>query len=317
LNIGWGNQNLLNNNQRIILNYSYTFNFKKEEWGNLDINYTEPYLLSTPLRFSLHLFNEREVILVTENGSSSIYFSNIYGLNSSIAHSVNLNTEITTELKFKKAIINIIGDYKPEENIVTNSILFGYSRDTRDNIFNPRKGLHSLTSIEFAGLILKGGNHFVRCIEDISLYKRIFKRYVIATNLKVGYTIPLKGYTGDSISVDERFELGGSSSLRGYAESSIGAPDIRGKRSGIYIINGGEEIRFPLYKMLGGAVFFDWGGLWLNKEDIKINEIKVGIGFGIRYNTVIGPIRLDYGYRLTDRTKKYKGNVYFAIGNAF
>lgn len=317
MNIGWGHENLLDNNQSLSLNYSYAFNLKKEEWGNLYIDYTEPYLLSTSIRFSIHLFNEREVTSRMANGESSTYFGNIYGMNSRVGYSINPSTDIISELKFKKAFINVIGDYKPAKNIVTNAILFAFSRDTRDNIFNPAKGLLTLTSVEFAGAALKGDNHFVRYIHDISLYRRITRRSVIATKLKIGYTVPLKGYTGDSISVDERFELGGPSSLRGYTESSIGSIDIRGKRSGVYLINGGEEIRFPLYKQFGGSVFFDWGGLWLNKDDIKIKGIKVGIGFGIRYNTVIGPLRFDYGYRLTDSSKKYKGNVYFAIGNAF
>lgn len=317
LNSGWGHVNLFNNNQSLNLEYIYTFNFKDEEWGNLNINYTEPYFLSTPLKFSMHLFNEREVTIKTENEEKSMYFGNIYGLNSRLGYSINLTSDITLRLKFKKAYINVIGDYEPKENILTNSILLAYSRDTRDNIFNPQKGILSLTSIEYAGLILKGDNHFIRYAQDVSFYTKTTQRSVLASKVKIGYTIPMKDNTGASISVDERFELGGASSLRGYDESSIGYPDIRGKRSGIYLINGGEEFRFPIYKMFAGAVFADWGGLWLNKEEISLMEIKLAIGFGLRYNTVIGPIRLDYGYRLTDRTENYKGNVYFAIGNAY
>jgi len=317
MNAGWGNDNLLNNNQSININYTYTFNFRREEWGNLNINYTEPYLFSTPLRFSLYLYNEREVTTRTQDAKASQYFGNIYGINSRVGYSVNLSTDITVELKFKKAFINIMGDYKPEKNILTNSVLFAYSRDRRDNIFNPHQGLLSLTSTEFAGNLLKGDNHFIRYIEDFSIYRRVTKRSVLASNLRIGYTVPLRSNTGTSISVDERFELGGASSLRGYSESSIGTLDIRGKYSGIYLINGGEEFRFPIYKLLSGAVFADWGGLWLNREDMNLKSTKLGIGFGIRYNTVIGPVRIDYGYRLTDRTKNYKGNVYFAIGNAY
>ena len=315
---GWGHQNLFDNNQSISINYKYTFNLKEEKWGNLDIYYTEPYLFSTHLKFNLHLLNEREQTIIIEDKRSSTYFSNIYGITGRIGHSINLSTEIISELKFKKAFINIIGDYKPEKNYLTNSLLFAYSQDTRDNIFNPREGLLSLTSVEFAGgYFLKGDNHFRRYIQDISWYRRVTRRSVLATKIKIGYTVALTENTGESISVDERFELGGANSLRGYSESSIGVRDIRGKYSGIYLINGGEEFRFPIYKMIGGAVFFDWGGLWLSKEHIKIKGIKVGIGFGLRYNTVIGPMRIDYGYRLTDRKENYKGNLYFAIGNAF
>jgi outer membrane protein insertion porin family len=315
--LGWGHDNLFNNNQSISINYIYTFNFEDEKLGHLEVNYTEPYLLSVPVRLGLRLFNEREVTYRILEDSRSQYFSNIYGIHSRLGYSVNLSTEITTEIKLKKAFINVIGDYKPQKDYVTNSVTFAYSQDTRDNIFNPRRGVLSLTSIEFAGSILRGDNHFVRYVQDISMYRRFTKRSIIASKIKIGYTVPIEGTTGSSISVDERFELGGPSSLRGYAESSIGTPDIRGKRSGIYLINGGEELRFPIYKLLGGAAFIDWGGLWIRKGDIRISALKVGIGFGVRYNTVIGPIRLDYGYRLTDRTPRYKGNVYFAIGNAF
>jgi outer membrane protein insertion porin family len=315
--IGWGHDNLFNNNQSISINYTYTFNFEDEKWANLEVNYTEPYLLSVPIHFGLHLFNEREVSYRISGEDRSQYFSNIYGINSRFGYSINTFTEITTEIKLKKAFTNVIGDYKPEKDVVTNSVILAYSQDTRDNIFNPRKGVLSLTSVEFAGSILQGDNHFVRYVQDISIYQRFTRRSVIASKIKIGYTVPIENTTGASISVDERFDLGGPSSLRGYAESSIGAPDIRGKRSGIYMINGGEELRFPIYKLLGGALFIDWGGLWLRKGDIKIKNMKLGAGFGLRYHTVIGPVRLDYGYRLTDRTPQYKGNVYFAIGNAF
>jgi outer membrane protein insertion porin family len=314
---GWGHDNLFNNNQSISINYTYAFNLKREQWSNLDVYYNEPYLFSTPIKFSLHLFNEREVTFRMEEESSSQYFGNIYGIKSRVGYSINLTTEVTSEIKLKKAFINVIGDYQPQRDIVTNSILFAYSKDTRDNIFNPTRGILSLSSVEFAGTILKGDNHFTRIIQDISFYRRFTRRSVLASKIKVGYTAPLRGGTGESISVDERFELGGSSSLRGYAESSVGVPDIRGKHSGIYLINGGEELRFPIYKLLGGATFIDWGGLWLNKDNVSIRDLKVGVGFGLRYNTIIGPIRIDYGYRLTDRTENYKGNVYFAIGNAF
>jgi outer membrane protein insertion porin family len=315
--IGWGHDNIFNNNQSISINYTYTFNFEDEKWGNMEINYAEPYFFSAPIHFGLHLFNEREVSYRESGEHRSQYFSNIYGINSRFGYAINVYTELTAELKFKKAFINVIGDYKPQSHVVTNSMLLAYLQDTRDNIFNPRKGVLSLTSIEFAGSILKGDNHFVRYVQDISIYRRFTRRSVIASKIKIGYTVPIENTTGSSISVDERFELGGPSSLRGYAESSIGAPDIRGKHSGIYLINGGEELRFPVYKLLGGALFIDWGGLWLRKGAIKIRDMKLGVGFGLRYNTVIGPIRLDYGYRLTDRTPQYKGNVYFAIGNAY
>lgn len=315
--IGWGNDNLFNNNQSVGINYTYTFNFEDEKWAHLEVNYAEPYLLGAPVHFGLHLFNQREVSYRISEEDRSQFFSNIYGINSRFGYSINIYTEVTTEIKLKKAFINVIGDYKPQLDVVTNSVIFAYSQDTRDNIFNPRKGVLSLTSLELAGSILQGDNHFIRYVQDISMYHRFTRRSVIASKIKIGYTVPIENTTGSSISVDERFELGGPSSLRGYAESSIGEPDIRGKRSGIYLINGGEELRFPLYKLLGGAVFIDWGGLWLRKEDIKFKEIKVGVGLGLRYNTVIGPIRLDYGYRLTDRTPQYRGNVYFAIGNAF
>ncbi len=315
--IGWGHDNLFNNNQSIGLNYTYTFNFEDEKWTNVEVNYAEPYLFSAPIHFGLHLFNEREVSFPISEDRRSQYFSNIYGINARFGYSINYYTEITSEVKLKKAFINIIGDYRPEEHVITNSVLLAYSQDTRDNIFDPRRGVLSLTSIEFAGSILQGDNHFIRYVQDVSAYKRLTRRSVLASKIKVGYTVPIENTTGTSISVDERFELGGASSLRGYDESSIGASDIRGKRSGIYLINGGEEFRFPLYRLLGAALFMDWGGLWLRKEDIKLKHIKVGVGFGLRYNTVIGPIRLDYGYRLTDRNPDYKGNVYFAIGNAY
>ncbi len=62
--------------------------------------------------------------------------------------------------------------------------------------------------------------------------------------------------------------------------------------------------------------FFDAGGVFGSDYSFRINDIVYGTGAGVRFNTPMGPIRLDYGYGLTF-PHKHKGILHFAIGQMF
>ncbi|MCK5037302.1 MAG: BamA/TamA family outer membrane protein, partial [Candidatus Sabulitectum sp.] len=67
----------------------------------------------------------------------------------------------------------------------------------------------------------------------------------------------------------------------------------------------------------GAVLFCDAGGIWTDIQEISSSTAGFGIGAGIRYNTLIGPIRVDYGFAPTWENSLRRGKVYFAIGQAF
>jgi outer membrane protein insertion porin family len=63
--------------------------------------------------------------------------------------------------------------------------------------------------------------------------------------------------------------------------------------------------------------FLDGGNVWLRNRDVDLSEMKFSAGLGLRYNTPVGPLRLDYGFKLDREPGESKGEFHFSIGHAF
>jgi outer membrane protein insertion porin family len=157
--------------------------------------------------------------------------------------------------------------------------------DTRDDMYNPRRGAYQQLSMEVAGAF--GGARFRKYTTDHRRYVTVRRQNVFAMRLLAG-TI-----SGDAPYL-EQFLIGGSESLRGYR------PD-RFAGSHMAIMN--AEYRFPLGKSLMGVLFTDvgdaWGGAIASDPFFQGDEsftAHVGYGAGVRVQTPIGPLRLDLGF---------------------
>ncbi len=115
----------------------------------------------------------------------------------------------------------------------------------------------------------------------------------------------------------EQYSIGGRNTLRGYDEKSVGPDSVVNEYYGDYILNTNLEIRTGFYKNFGLALFFNAGDVENNFNDFKLSTYQYSIGFGIRYNTPVGPIRLDYGKRLKDPEPNDRGKLYIGLLHAF
>ncbi len=118
------------------------------------------------------------------------------------------------------------------------------------------------------------------------------------------------------------FYLGGASTIRGYAEQSIGGRYDNGiPIGGKYVLLGNVELRIPLFWLLMAEVFTDAGNLWQEVEDIHSFSLKVGSGAGLAIITPFGPIRFDYGIKWFRQTingnKESAGEFHIGISFAF
>jgi len=200
---------------------------------------------------------------------------------------------------------------------VINSLIFIGLWDSRDNLFDPRRGAFASLKLQNAGAFLGGDNNFYRAILDFSYYAPHRRHWVVAGRVRGGYQRPYAG--SRTIPSSERFFMGGEGSLRGYAERSVGPvdPDNPEIHSGNLFVNLNVELRYRNGKW-GGALFVDGGNLWFSVPEMRSQpRLLWTTGFGLRYFTPIGPIRLDWGYRLQDRTPGYKGRIYLALGHMF
>jgi outer membrane protein assembly complex protein YaeT len=154
-----------------------------------------------------------------------------------------------------------------------------------------------------------------------SALQKWFERSLFALGARTGIVYPLDtaGTTAAlAIPIDERFFIGGSSTVRSFAERDLGPHDPRGNPiGGEYYTIFNAEYTFPLYGELAGAVFVDAGNLLPDARSPSLNDMHYAVGVGLRYNLPIGPVRLDYGINPSPRDDEAFGAFHFSFGFAF
>ena len=198
--------------------------------------------------------------------------------------------------------------------------------DYVDNRLTPRTGVFILSSIKGMFPVGKLGiqGYFVRMLLEQSFYIP-FDPIVFAFRVRLGHIFH-KDFS--SIMPSERFYLGGANSIRGYERDM--APPLGifhdPKRGPQYVPQGGKsmfnmilEARFPIYKNFGLALFEDIGVLSSNGfRDITERGILSATGFGLRYETPLGPLRFDLGWRWKASDPVRPSYAWFlSLGQAF
>jgi len=168
-----------------------------------------------------------------------------------------------------------------DENFgVTRSITVGRVFDSRDNIYDPHEGKRIGYSVEWAGL---GGDFdFTKLTADWRYYYRAGGESVWALNLGAGWA------DGD-MPLSQRFSMGGSDTLRGYEDDQF---------RGNSMLKATLEYRFPIIKKVQGVLFTDNGYAWdkRHEDEFDLGLIKNSVGAGLRINSPLGPVKLDYGW---------------------
>lgn len=184
------------------------------------------------------------------------------------------------------------------------TIGFGYSTNTSDHPFTPTEGFKNDAYLEFGVPILGGDSQYAKLRLEHSRYFEV----------KDGYVFALRGLGGRLLSGtlgDEKFRIGGADTLRGY---SYGDTDLGLTGDHMLVMN--AEFRFPIVEKVTGVVFTDWGTTWEQGDSLKIQDLNNSYGLGVRLDTPIGLLRLDYGFG-KDADDNRKGQFYFGIGQTF
>ncbi|HXZ35549.1 MAG TPA: BamA/TamA family outer membrane protein, partial [Thermodesulfobacteriota bacterium] len=179
---------------------------------------------------------------------------------------------------------------------------------------DPTQGSDNTLSMEYAGGFLGGSNEFIRYIFSSAWFATPFYSLTFSARGVVGYI------TGDHVPLYELFRLGGIYTVRGFKTWSIGPTAANGE-----VIGGDKELLFnfemiyPIVKeiKLKGLIFFDAGNSWAKGDPYHLDELRTSVGFGFRWMSPMGPLRLEWGYNLKPKPGESSSAWDFTMGGFF
>lgn len=255
------------------------------------------------------------------------------GLAKTLADTIVVNQQL-----FQYSLLNSLYTQSSAPFLFTSTILtVGARGDHRDNLFNPHKGYFLDFSVD--GAVPPGASAFVRLSADVRWFESLSKQMVFAAKIRGGHTILLNA-NQTFVPIERHFFAGGSNSVRGWnvrdlrvrtGEQSTALPELAfvgqfiGNGS---LLEGSVEWRYSLsaeaneygtfwerqLSKIGIAGFVDLGNAFnsflepLEYGKLPLAEIAQNIaiaaGVGLRYDTSVGPFRVDLAMRVYDPAKR-------------
>jgi outer membrane protein insertion porin family len=347
--------------------------------GRLIMTFREPFLFNRDLPLNVLFFFTREPIqkIDIERVGTVVETSRVFGRYLRVGlryeyqriDAVNPQDLSNIEREFSKF------DQPIRQSAIGPNMLY----DRRDDIIDPHTGYYLTAATKYAFPLLSANARYTK-LSAQGAYFRPFGGGVFAMSLRSGAIFPYGEETGVPVPLAERFFAGGRSTNRAFETDLLGLygqtvdPDTRARAvaeedqpgscvdtypdlfgydcdAGPRIVGGNgflgvnAEFRFPIFGNLGGTVFYDAAQVWKNPADIRVafegdDGLRQGVGFGLRYMTPIGPVRIEYGWPVKSRTipynvvpvdedgniigpplatneRKEKGQFYFSIGYPF
>ncbi len=327
--------NLFGRGYRAVLNAD--FGSRRQ---NFIASFTDPWLFDIPLMATLDGFRWRlDYDDFTRGGTgaglrvlyplTALGYDRLYG-----GFSLE-EVRIGAEYRFEQAEITDINRRSPptvvasEGESITSSIRPLVSRNTLNSYFDPTRGSAQEFSIEYAGL--GGESEFIKIDLKTRHYWPIYKSaswgtFVYSIAGQVGYGRGFEGVIGHELPLFERYFPGGINSVRGFKTRTLGPREqvfepqgneintdpIGGSRQ--LVVN--NEFIFPIVEPLGlkGVVFFDAGNSWLDSDGWDLGDLRYAAGAGVRWQSPLGPIRIEFGIPLNRKKHDKTSVVLFSFG---
>lgn len=283
------------------------------------INYYEPWFLETRIPFRVLLLREYRTEKNIDTGEVRY---KLRRHTATAGFEKKLNQELKAELYYEFSYVNTY-DVKPDViltredtgTLAVSSIRPGIIYDTRDNPFEPKSGILAGVTMKAASGLLGSQTDFIKIMFNGNFYKELLKSIVLAASFRGGLAQGLSSTT--ELPLVERFFLGGRNTVRGYAQDMLGPRGSDGTPTGgNSFLMTNLEVRTYVGKSLGVVGFVDGGNVWIKAKDMNFT-FKYAAGMGLRYNTPVGPLRIDYGYKLAREAGESRGELHFSIGHAF
>lgn len=212
-------------------------------------------------------------------------------------------------LKISKGLIPLLS-----QPVRVGVFSVGYVDDRRDDPVDSRRGTYNSLDLGVASKLFASGTDYFRLLGRNSTYHRLGSRLVLARTLSFGMMTSLRQRpelppAPQDIPLSERFFGGGAASHRAFPENQAGPRDLETgfPLGGKALFTFSTELRFPLIgQNIGGVIFQDAGNVYSSLQDISFrfrqrdktdfNYMVHAAGFGVRYKTPVGPVRLDFAF---------------------
>ena len=304
-----------------------------------DVSFTDPWIAGDPYRtsYTINAFRRQSISVIFDGGENEVYLPNGDrpriirtggGINFTRPLSRNpfADSEWTASVGFQYQRISVTDrkSRRQSEDELGNQLSFSNSgsddlttlqagavRDRRNDPLRPTSGSLLRFGAEQSIPVGSGSILLNRLRASYSFYLPV--KY---TNFTTGPQTLAFSFKAGTIFGDlppyEAFALGGANSVRGYNEGNMGA--------GRSFLEGSVEYRFPIISFIGGALFVDAGTDLGTGRDVPGNPAGVrkkpgsgyGYGLGVRIQSPLGPIRIDYGINDSGGTQ-----IHFGIGERF
>jgi len=300
----------------------------------LSFTYANPYLLRSTWNWHslMSLFGERtsENPIYTERlGEASFQVER--PLDRARTRTLLLRYSFSRSALYDLLIPEIV---LPEDRSVRLSTLSAaYVRDTRDRPLDAHRGIYQSFDLGINPKAIGSSANFLRLVGQTAYYRQVKPWLVWASNARLGLA---KSFAESQVPLSKRFFSGGGNSLRGFPFNGAGPQravpvcsdsndlstctniTVPVGGNAVFIIN--SEARFPIpFKKGLGAVFFYDGGNVYQRIGLKhlVSDYSNTIGFGIRYDTPVGPIRFDIGRNLRPPAGIQATQIFVTVGQAF
>jgi outer membrane protein assembly complex protein YaeT len=242
-------------------------------------------------------------------------------------------------------------DRRPQFNSI---ITFTMQRDKRNDLFTPTSGFFHSGSVEEAGLLPSAFGGLFGSDLPYAKYWKVSavgqwywnpagdRKLIWAVRTRGGFA-ELYGNSPAPVPFTRRFFAGGSGSVRGWRARDLGAVPLPSE-GGTALLEANVEARWNLFQNFGKlwfielpklslVFFYDVGNIWTELRRIRLTELAMATGFGVRFDTIAGPLRVDFGFRAYDplapmnhrwfTQKRFfpeifsNGVLHFGVGHAF
>ena len=293
--------------KRTLLNYYVPRIFRKP---NLDATFSLLYD-DTNLVRTFRARREEVAAQVAQHFSKSITMFYRFTYRDSVASALKIDPLLVPRLA---------------QSVRVGMASFNLIQDRRDDPIDPHTGIYNTVDLGFATRAFGSQASFGRVLGRNATYYRLGPKLVLARETQIGiepaFSISPTADPTDPVPLPERFYGGGGNTMRGFPENQAGPRDLLTgfPLGGSALFFNNTELRFPLYgPNINGVLFEDAGNIYssLGKISFRTTQRNISdfdymvhaVGFGVRYRTPVGPVRVDLAYSINPpRYNGFPGN---------